>query len=202
MSAYIRPISLRWADSDGDSDATISFYLNNNRLPPLRTEDADGANDQISLPASAVPPGSYTLNAAISDGTTEYRDTSCCQITVTQPDPTADGDGDLVPDFQDNCRFTYNPNQQDTGGFLTSVPDGIGNACQCGDVDANGVVNAADLSFLTASQNISNAQHLAHPELCNLTPEGECDQQDITVLSNALSSGTRPEQVCGAGVAG
>ena len=39
--------------------------------------------------------------------------------------------------------------QEDTGGIGTgSLPDGIGDACQCGDVDNNGVVNNNDATFI------------------------------------------------------
>ena len=40
-------------------------------------------------------------------------------------------------------------NQEDTGGIGTgSPPDGIGDACQCGDVDNNGIVNNNDATFI------------------------------------------------------
>ena len=42
------------------------------------------------------------------------------------------------------CPFAADPQQLDTGGIATSTPDGIGNACQCGDVNGNGVCNGQD----------------------------------------------------------
>src|SRR5271157_2429286 len=56
---------------------------------------------------------------------------------VTFPD--TDGDGILDP--YDNCPYTYNPDQKDSGGVGSgSPPDGIGDACQCADVNNDGFV--------------------------------------------------------------
>ncbi len=60
--------------------------------------------------------------------------------------PTLDSDADFVPAYRDNCRFTFNPGQEDTAGILTATPDGIGNACQCGDVDDDGDVDDFDIN--------------------------------------------------------
>jgi hypothetical protein len=49
-----------------------------------------------------------------------------------------DSDGDGVPDLYDNCPYTANPDQKD------SVGNGIGDACRCGDVNNDGLVNIAD----------------------------------------------------------
>ena len=61
-------------------------------------------------------------------------------------DPDDDGDGS--PDACDNCPFVANPGQEDTGGINTTEPDGIGNACQCGDVTGNGIVNGQDANSI------------------------------------------------------
>jgi len=56
----------------------------------------------------------------------------------------ADMDGDGFADEDDRCPFTFD-DQSDTGGIgLGSGPDGIGDACQCGDADDDGVVTPAD----------------------------------------------------------
>ncbi len=58
-----------------------------------------------------------------------------------------DGDGDGIPDSDDNCPDNFNPDQADTDG------DDIGDACCCvirGDVDHSGVlpIDIADLVYL------------------------------------------------------
>jgi hypothetical protein len=65
-----------------------------------------------------------------------------------------DEDGDLVEDGLDNC--PYEPNgtipQADTGGVgLGSAPDGIGDACQCGDINNSGVADGIDYLLLNRS---------------------------------------------------
>jgi hypothetical protein len=71
-----------------------------------------------------------------------------------------DGDGDasgVVGDApcaagqsagcDDNCPFTANLDQADAGSVgLESPPDGIGDACQCGDVSDDGLVTLADFT--------------------------------------------------------
>ena len=46
----------------------------------------------------------------------------------------ADCDDDGIPDDVDNRPLVANTDQADDGGVNTHTPDGIGNACQCGDV--------------------------------------------------------------------
>ena len=62
-----------------------------------------------------------------------------------------DTDGDGIPDALDNCPYTANPDQKDSGGINTTVPDGIGDACQCGDVNNDGIVNLTDKTILSRS---------------------------------------------------
>jgi subtilisin family serine protease len=44
----------------------------------------------------------------------------------------------------DNCPLVPNAGQQGVGGIGAAPTDGIGNACQCGDVSANGIVSGTD----------------------------------------------------------
>jgi hypothetical protein len=56
-----------------------------------------------------------------------------------------DLDSDGVCDLVDNCLFEPNSGQQNAGGVgLGSAPDGFGDACQCGDVNADGRVTGLD----------------------------------------------------------
>ena len=64
---------------------------------------------------------------------------------------TLDADADLIAAYRDNCRYTFNPGQEDTAGILTATPDGIGNACQCADVDDDGDVDDFDINRFRAS---------------------------------------------------
>ena len=60
--------------------------------------------------------------------------------------PDADLDG--FANELDNCPHVANADQLDRGGIDTTAPDGIGDACQCGDVTGNGIVNGQDANAI------------------------------------------------------
>ena len=57
-----------------------------------------------------------------------------------RPDPDADGDG--LQDAIDLCPFEPDPLRLDANG------DGIGDACQCGDLSGDGMISSADVDVL------------------------------------------------------
>ena len=63
--------------------------------------------------------------------------------SVLVGDPAQDLDGDLVPDYRDDCIARANPDQHDFDG------DGYGDACDA-DFDQDGVVNFRDLALMKA----------------------------------------------------
>ena len=65
---------------------------------------------------------SGTLTNLVEVTTAEGASGTHTEHTTVQA-PSGDGDGDGVPDNQDNCPNTPNPNQEDTDG------DGVGDAC-------------------------------------------------------------------------
>ena len=94
------------------------------------------------LPAATVPcedPDEDGINSSVDN---------CVDVAN---DGQEDGDGDGVGDACDNCPDTVNPGQADNGGLNTDAPDGIGDFCQRGDVDADGRVNIADDAVLRRS---------------------------------------------------
>jgi hypothetical protein len=79
-----------------------------------------------------------------------------------------DSDGDLIPAFDDNCPFAFNPSQEDIGGIGTgSAPDAVGDACQCGDVDDDGLVQINDATIIKRAI-LGLAPGLAAPLKCNV----------------------------------
>jgi hypothetical protein len=66
----------------------------------------------------------------------------CDSYGNTETVALADLDG--LTGFGDNCPQIANADQLDSGGVATTTPDGIGDACQCGDVTGNGIVNGQD----------------------------------------------------------
>jgi hypothetical protein len=119
----------------------------------------------------------------------------------------ADADNDIVGDLCDNCRYAVNPGQEDEGGLNTDLSDGIGKACQCGDVTDDGEVNSDDLDMLR--DGLAGVAPISAPEKCNVweaadvssqdemgvTPD--CQMNDATVLERELSDkGPRIQSVC------
>ncbi len=85
--------------------------------------------------------------------------------TETSP-PDADGDG--VEDSLDNCPYEPNPTQSDVGGLGVAGPDGIGDACQCGDIDDDGTVTSTDATVLSrALSNLSPAFSVGGNAVCS-----------------------------------
>jgi glucose/arabinose dehydrogenase len=99
-----------------------------------------------------------------------------------------DGDGFSGPD--DNCAWIAN-DQTDSGSLGSSVPNGIGDACECGDLDGTGRIFPADADAYRA--------HLADPvglplsadalQKCNVIGmPGPCTLRDVAVLLRALAA--------------
>lgn len=58
-----------------------------------------------------------------------------------------DSDADGIPDASDNCIHVANPGQEDAGGLYGPPSDGIGDLCQCGDVNADGLIDLLDIAL-------------------------------------------------------
>ena len=100
-----------------------------------------------------------------------------------------DSDADLIAAYRDNCRFAFNPGQEDTAGILTAIPDGTGNACQCGDVDDDGDVDDFDVNRFRASLAAIPGSALTPGGTgkCSVIESaGPCDVLDVSVIERAL----------------
>jgi len=104
--------------------------------------------------------------------------------------PTGDADGDGFEDAVDVCPVEPNPSQADAGGLGTASPaDGVGDACQCGDVSNDGFVDVADVLALR-DYLARPSVPLAAPEKCDVGgpgPSGTCNIVDATLLRRALA---------------
>lgn len=108
----------------------------------------------------------------------------------------ADFDVDGVADGADNCPYVYNWDQSDSGGVLTPYPDGVGNACQCGDANETGRPDVGDVARL--SRVLSGlGPGLLSPEKCEIGSSTPCGPGDLALLREALAGMSPPlEQVC------
>ncbi|MFN8625897.1 MAG: thrombospondin type 3 repeat-containing protein [Candidatus Binatia bacterium] len=99
---------------------------------------------------------------------------------------SGDADGDGVPDASDNCPYTANADQKDTGGIGSgSAPDGIGDVCQCGDVNGNGVVTLADSTIILRSLLEPPTATQQNPQLCDVGGTSGCTLADATIILRA-----------------
>jgi len=96
----------------------------------------------------------------------------------------------------DNCPGESNPTQEDSGRVGAGGPDGIGDACQCGDVNGNGIVNGADRTQLR-QKLASIVPDVSAPRKCGVLRAGECGVADASELARAVA-GLAPaaKQVC------
>lgn len=97
-----------------------------------------------------------------------------------------DTDGDGVDDAVDNCVATPNPGQEDTGGVGDPAPDGTGDACQCGDLDADGEVDVRD-AVLYERRLAALGPAFEAADTCSVIGGRlDCDANDAAVLRDAL----------------
>ena len=100
-----------------------------------------------------------------------------------------DADGDGVEDALDVCPLTADPGQADSGGVGSSAPpDGVGDACQCGDVSNDGHVDVADVVALRDFL-AQPALPVSAPQKCNVgtLAGGGCDLVDSVLLRRGLA---------------
>ena len=97
-----------------------------------------------------------------------------------------DVDLDGVDNEQDNCAFVAN-DQIDSGGINGATPDGIGDACQCGDVSGNGIVNGQDANAIKRhGLGVEPNPVFEVPGNCDVTGNGLCNGQDAGALKRAV----------------
>jgi hypothetical protein len=118
-------------------------------------------------------------------------------------DPLLDSDCDGVPDdgapgdlpcatgevfgCDDNCPYAPNPGQEDTAGTGSlSLPDGIGDECQCGDVSGDGRVTNADGAIIMRALMVPPIATMARPELCDVGGSLDCTNADAVIVLRAL----------------
>lgn len=110
------------------------------------------------------------------------------QTPLPTPTPTCtDTDGDGFCNGSDNCPFTSNPDQLDRGGIGTGSPaDGIGDACQCGDVNGDGRVLTGDSTIILRSLLNPPTATRTKPLLCDVGGTAGCFTADATIILRRL----------------
>jgi hypothetical protein len=107
--------------------------------PLLFDTDGDGLGDGDEVAAGTDP----FVEDSDGDGVLDGAD----NCPLTQDPNLLDLDADGLGDPCDNCPRTYNPDQLDRGGQDTSTPDGVGDSCQNGDWNGDGIFDILDITL-------------------------------------------------------
>jgi hypothetical protein len=106
---------------------------------------------------------------------------------------TPPNNGYPVKGYFDNCPLAPNASQTDTGGVgtMSTIPDGIGDACQCGDVNNDGIVTLTDKTILARSLALLspdfNVTAMPGFNKCSVTTAHSCAVADKTIIARALA---------------
>ncbi|HEM45417.1 MAG TPA: hypothetical protein ENO23_00060, partial [Alphaproteobacteria bacterium] len=179
-----------YADYDGDG-------LTNGEEQALGTDafrrdtDGDGIDDADEIPLGTDPIDADTDDDGLDDGTelllgTDPLDADSdgdtlsdgAEVTAGTNPLDPDTDGDSFADAADFCPLWDSPENLDTNG------DGIGDVCQCGDVDLDGSVLAADLTVLQAG---TSSLPIAALQRCDVDGDGLCTGGDASYLADVLA---------------
>lgn len=164
------------SDLDGVSDADDLVCP----FDPENDLDADGL-------CAAVDNCPIIPNPGQADADTDGIGDACDSMPNTAGLPDSDGDG--IEDFDtngvqvDNCLGWPNPKVD--GEQPDENDDGIGDACQCGDIDNNGVVDNDDFIALDTyvSAGIAISMPLFALEKCDVDGDGVCTAWDRDKLA-------------------
>ncbi len=134
-----------------------------------------------SLTYTCAPPGSGPRMALDRDGDGLLNFDEQALLT-SAANPDSDGDGVADPD--DNCPVTANADQADSGGLDTNIGDGIGDACQCGDINGDGKISNSDAVLI--QRYLLGLPSPFDPDFCDVTGDGSCTNSDSVVIQRAL----------------
>ncbi len=152
-----------------------------------KTAIPDGVVVTCTFPARANAPAGVGRFAANVAGATPSGTSVAASGGFAEVSVGADADGDQVFDASDNCPFASNPDQLDRGGIgVGSAADGVGDACQCGDVSGDGRVTIADVTVIRRSLLAPPTATMSRPQLCDVGGSAGCTLADATIISRAL----------------
>lgn len=183
-------IDITWIDQDDNSDAEISLYYDSDQdgtdgtlIVAGLSEDADGSDGFYAWDTSGIAAENYYIYATITDGVDTT--SSYASGSVSVPEPTiVDDDGDGVANDVDNCPTVANADQSDSGGLDSATPDGVGDACQCGEVNGDGVISGTDAVLI--QRYLLGLPPLITVERCDVSGDGLCTNTDAVLIQRAL----------------
>jgi len=141
-------------------------------------------DDEDVLEWTGPAPGTFEM---AYDGSLVDADWGAADLDAVSAVATADGDGDGFPDGSDNCPLVANPGQDDVGGVgVNAPPDGIGDDCQCGDVNGDGKVTASDAALIQRALLIPPTATMSQPAYCDVGGSAGCSVSDLAIVRRAL----------------
>jgi cysteine-rich repeat protein len=152
--------------------------------------DGNACTQDSCSPASGCVFNPTPLNgASCNDGQICTINDVCNAGTCAgTPAPDTDADGKCNP--ADNCPYVPNANQADDGGVDSSIPDGIGDVCQCGDLTGDGIVDNSDVAaYRTYLANPTGNPLTGSAALkCNVfgANAAVCNILDVAVMRRAM----------------
>ena len=175
------------ACTDDICDAVLDCQYTNN-TGPCDSGLECSANDTCGSGICQLGADDVSL---CDDGDICTTETCTAGLCTFAAEPDTDGDG--VCDLEDNCVHRANPGQEDEGDVgpvdPLGSPDGIGDACQCGDLTFNHFVDFFDalaIRFLSvevqsfAAADLERCSAIGDPDSCNAV--------DVVVISRSSES--------------
>jgi hypothetical protein len=157
-------------------------------VQPLVLLEPELTKDGIGLLPGAPPV------VKLSDGSIVTAD---AVGTNVRGDSDDDNDSDTIGAETDNCPHAPNPGQADGGGVMTTDPDGVGDACQCGEGNGDGPVYPEDVRALQEVLAGLPGDPGA-PDRCSVAGTVECDILDVVIVGQVTASppGNSFSQAC------
>jgi hypothetical protein len=123
---------------------------------------------------------------------------ACDDVVPTCAPDTCDFDADGIADESDGCPLLADDGT-DSGGLLSQQPDGIPDACQCGDWLPDGMLDGGDVARMRAWLAEQPVAPVAF-STCDVDADGACDVVDLAVMvrAQAGSPGAVLRQACDA----
>lgn len=197
--------SFQWTPASGDVRA-YAVYVARNGSPVPGTLETWTAPDQRRVTVDGRALESIVVTVAALDAGFRPGPLSPpservyflpCSFAGFDSFPS-DADRDGVIDACDNCPYRHNPEQRDTGGVGQGAgPDGIGDACQCGDVSGDGTITGLDPLWIFYSVFEPSAPLLVRSDLCDVGDTPGCSVVDGYILQGALQGTVPIVQQCG-----